>query len=68
MQEKDPKYKIKRNACDITIDHKTPTSVLKRQPGFVPTYHWKYNDIDNLQLAHLTCNTKKGNNPDYVPS
>lgn len=52
---------IKRSACDLTIDHKLPKSLVRKLPDWKYTKGWWYEDLDNLQLAHYTCNNKKGN-------
>ena len=52
---------LKRTACNLTIDHKVPRSVLRGAEDFVYKKGWQWDDLCNLQLAHLTCNNEKAN-------
>lgn len=52
---------IKRKDCDITIDHIVPKSRIRHGEGWKYTKGWWYSDTSNLQLAHYSCNNKKGN-------
>lgn len=57
-----PKAKsLKRRACNLTVDHIIPRSVIRRMDGFKGGPYWAWKDMDNLQLAHYTCNNAKGN-------
>ena len=55
------KAPFRRQECDITIDHKIPKSLIRKQPEWEYKKGWWYDDIQNLQLAHNTCNNKKVN-------
>lgn len=46
----------KRTKINISIDHIKPKSKM-REPGLFEK-RW---ELENLQLAHITCNNKKGN-------
>lgn len=52
-----PKAPFKRAKLGLTIDHIYPKS-LGRNNGWPKERIWA---LTNLQLAHLSCNTKKGN-------
>lgn len=52
--------RIKRKACEITIDHIFPKSKIRKMPEFKYKRGWWYADISNLQLSHWSCNNKKG--------
>lgn len=54
-----PKAPFKRGKLELTIDHRVPKSLMRHEPPEIR------NGFINLQLAHKTCNVKKGN--DYAP-
>ncbi len=50
------KCPLKRNKINITVDHKTPISLLRANG----VEYEKWHALDNLQLAHKSCNHDKG--------
>lgn len=57
MSEISGKKPFKRRIVVLSIDHKMPKSTLRKN-GYSREDIWA---LENLQLAHVICNTKKGN-------